>query len=308
MRGQMTHPDTDVLAEFRAGLITGLRGARITAHLRGCERCTALDEQLAGVRSLLAAVPAPALPDSVAQRLDTVLAAEVAQRHAAGRAAARAETAPRDQAERAGGDGAREPSAPRRPSGNRGFRLLALRVLAPAAAVVVLAAGGYGLSQLDLGSTSSSAASSTAGGAARSAPSAVAGAESAGHVNAPAVAPSKAGAVPGGIARAGFSVVTGQRNLTRANLAQQVRALLLVPPSARRTQTPTQQLRGCVAKLADGHPLELVESVHFEGRPATLVVARTGAEDTAWIAAPDCSDTYRHVLATTTLSSGISGP
>jgi hypothetical protein len=307
MRGQMTHLDTDVLAEFRAGLITGRRGARITAHLGGCERCTALDEQLAGVRSLLASVPAPTLPDSVAQRLDTVLAAEVTQRHAAGRAAARGEAAPADQAERAGGDGTRESPAPRRPGGNRGFRLLALRVLAPAAAVVVLGAGVYGLSHLNLGSSSSSAASSTAGGAVRSASSVPAGAESAGHVNAPAAAPSK-GAVPRGIARAGFSVVAGQRKLTQANLAQQVRTELLVPASARRTQTPTQQLRGCVAKLADGRTVELVESVRFEGRPATLVVARIGAEDTAWIAAPDCSDTYGHVLATTTLSSGISGP
>ncbi len=307
MRGQMTHLDTDVLAEFRAGLITGRRGARITAHLGGCERCTALDDQLAGVRSLLASVPAPTLPDSVAQRLDTVLAAEVAQRHAAGRAAARGEAAPADQAERAGGDGTRESPAPRRPGGNRGFRLLALRVLAPAAAVVVLGAGVYGLSHLNLGSSSSSAASSTAGGAVRSASSVPAGAESAGHVNAPAAAPSK-GAVPRGIARAGFSVVAGQRNLTQANLAQQVRAELLVPASARRTQTPTQQLRGCVARLADGRTVELVESVSFEGRPATLIVARTGAEDTAWIAAPDCSDTYGHVLATTTLPSGISGP
>ncbi len=308
MRGQMTHLDTDVLAEFRAGLITGRRGARITAHLGGCERCTALDEQLAGVRSLLASVPAPTMPDSVAQRLDTVLAAEVAQRNAPGRAAARGEAAPADQAERAGGDGTRESLAPRRPGGNRGFRRLALRVLAPAAAVVVLAAGGYGLTRINLGSSTGSAASTTAGGAVRSAPSVTAGAESAGHVNAPAARPSKAAAVPRGIARAGFSVVAGQRNLTRANLAQQVRVELLVPTSARRTQTPTRQLRGCVAKLADGHTVELVESVHFEGRPATLVVARTGAEDTAWIAAPDCSDTYRHVLATTTLSSGISGP
>jgi hypothetical protein len=304
MRGQMTHLDTDVLAEFRAGLITGRRGARITTHLGGCERCTALDEQLAGVRSLLASVPAPALPDSVAQRLDTVLAAEVAQRNAAGRTAARGEAAPADQAERAGGDGTRESSAPRRPGGNRGFRLLALRVLAPAAAVVVLAAGGYGLSQLDLGSTSSSATSSTAGGAARTA----AGAESAGHVNAPAAGPSKAGAVPRGIARPDFSLVTGQRNLTRTNLAQQVRAVLLVPPTAHRTQTPPPQLRGCVAKLAGARTLVLVESVHFEGRPATLIVARTGAEDNAWVAAPECSDTHSHVLATATLPSGISGP
>ena len=103
----MTHLDTDVLAEFRAGLITGRRGARITAHLGGCERCTALDEQLAGVRSLLASVPAPAMPDSVAQRLDTVLAAEVAQRNAAQRA-----TVQGDQAERAGGDGTPNPPRP----------------------------------------------------------------------------------------------------------------------------------------------------------------------------------------------------
>ena len=164
MRGQMTHLDTDVLAEFRAGLITGRRGARITAHLGGCERCTALDQQLAGVRSLLASVPAPALPDGVAQRLDTVLAAEVAQR-----TAARGEAVHKDQAERAGGDGTRESPAPRRPGGNRGFRLLALRVLAPAAAVVVLAAGGYGLSRLNLGSSTGSAASTTAGGAVRAA-------------------------------------------------------------------------------------------------------------------------------------------
>ena len=304
----MTHLDTDVLAEFRAGLITGRRGARITAHLGGCERCIALDQQLAGVSSLLASVPAPALPDGVAQRLDTVLAAEVAQRNAAGRTAARGEAAPADQAERAGRDGTGESPAPRRPGGNRGFRLLALRVLAPAAAVVVLAAGGYGLTRINLGSSTGSAASTTAGGAVRSAPSVASGAESAGHVNAPAARPSKAAAVPRGIARAGFSLVAGQRNLTRANLAQQVRAELLVPDSARRTQTPTPQLRGCVAKLADGHTVELVESVHFEGSPATLVVARTGAEDTAWIAAPDCSDTYRHVLATTTPPSGISGP
>src|SRR5262249_61898632 len=108
------------------------------------------------------------------------------------------------------------------------------------------------------------AASPRGGGGARPPPSAVAGAESAGPVNAPAAEPSKAGAVPRGIARADFSLVTGQRNLTRANLAQQVRAELHVPPSARRTQTPPQQLRGCVAKLADGHTLELVESVHFE--------------------------------------------
>src|SRR5204863_180546 len=76
------------------------------------------------------------------------------------------EAVPGDRAERADGDGARESPAPRRPGGNRGFRLLALRVLAPVAAVVVLAAGGYGLSRINLGSSTGSAASTSAGSAA----------------------------------------------------------------------------------------------------------------------------------------------
>ena len=125
MRGQMTHLDTDVLAEFRAGLITGRRGAKITAHLAGCDRCTALDDQLAGVSALLASVPAPPMPDSVAQRLEVVLAAEVTSRNYPERA----------QVHRPGDSG-----APDRPPAKRGFRLATWRVLAPAGAVVVLAA------------------------------------------------------------------------------------------------------------------------------------------------------------------------
>jgi nucleotide-binding universal stress UspA family protein len=297
----MTHLDTDVLAEFRAGLITGRRGARITAHLGGCARCTALDEQLAGVRSLLASVPAPAMPDSVARRLDTVLAAEVAQRDAV----------QENRAERAGGDGAPESPVPRRPGGNRSFRLLTLRVLAPAAAVVVLAAGGYGLSRANLGSSTES--STSAGSAAQgAAPTAAASAKSGGSVNAPNAGPTR-GALsrPQGITAAGITVVTGHANLSHADLGQQVRAELTVRASARTTRAATSTERGCVLGLIGHHQLELVESVLFEGSPATLVVARTGARDMAWLVAPGCSATHRHVLDTTSLPSlpsGISGP
>ena len=305
MRGQMTHLDTDVLAEFRAGLITGRRGARIAAHLAGCGRCTTLDEQLAGVSSLLASVSAPAMPDSVARRLDMVLAAEVAQRDTAQR-----EAVLQDRAERADGDSARESPAPRRPGGNRGFRLLALRVLAPAAAVVVLAAGGYGLSRINLGSSTGSSASTSAGSAERAAaPTAAASAKAGGSVNAPSAGPTK-GAVsrPQGITAAGITVVTGHANLSHADLGQQVRAALNVPPSARTTRAATSAERGCVLGLIGRQQLELVESVSFEGSPAILVVARTGARDTAWVAAPGCTATHRHVLDTTSLPSGISGP
>jgi len=270
----MTHLDTDVLAEFRAGLITGRRGARITAHLAGCDRCTALDDQLAGVSVLLASVPVPALPDRVAQRLDSVLAAEVASR---------------DDAERARGDGAAESPAPRRPRGNRGFRPLALRVLAPAAAVVLLAAGGYGLSRAGLGSSSESAASSAEGAAK---PASSPAPTSAGRrANAPEAAPA---GITGTIV-----VVTGNQKFSRAGLAQQVEAVLSAPAAG--TTRASGQLLGCVLGLAAGHPLQRVESVHFEGRPAILVVARTGADDTAWIVGPGCSRAHPDVLAMTSL-------
>ena len=61
MRGQTTHPDTDVLAEFHAGLATGRRGAMIAAHLAECDRCRALRDELAGISALFAAVPAQAM-------------------------------------------------------------------------------------------------------------------------------------------------------------------------------------------------------------------------------------------------------
>jgi hypothetical protein len=244
------------------------------------------------------------MPDSVAQRLDTVLAAEVARRDTA-----REVTAQTDGAERAGGDGMRESPAPRRPGGNRGFRLLTLRVLAPVAAVVVLGAGVYGLTRINLGSSTGSSASTAEGGAARAAtPAAEGSAKSAGRANAPVARPAQRTGPQGRITAANFSLVTGHQNLTRARLAQQVRAELLVPAAQRTTKTPSGQLRGCVARLAGHQPVELVENVYFEGSPATLVVAFTGAGDTAWIAGPDCSATQRDVLASASLRSGISGP
>ncbi len=135
MRGQMTHADTDLLAEFRAGLIAGRRGRRIGAHVAGCDRCAALGDRLAGVSALLAGVPPPVMPPSVARRLDAVLAAE-AERKA--------------DPERAGGDGLADRAADARPARHRGFRLVQVGLLAPAAAVV-LAAAGYGLSQIGRG-------------------------------------------------------------------------------------------------------------------------------------------------------------
>ncbi len=294
MRGQMTHLDSDVLAEFRAGLIARRRGARITAHLAGCDRCRALDDQLAGVSALLASVPAPAMPDSVARRLDTVLAAEVA---------ARAEAAGGDDPERAGLDRPREHRTPRHRAANRGFRPVALRVLAPVA-VVLLAAGGYGLSRLASPGgqmIASSAGSASSASAAAGANRAASGAE--GPSAAPAASPLKGAARLPRFTAANFPFVASGTNFSsdEAVRKQQVENDLRVPVASRPSEAASRQVRGCVRNLAGDHPVLLVESALFEGRPATLIVAQTGPGQTAWIAGPGCSATNRDVLATTSV-------
>lgn len=291
MRGQMTHLDADVLAEFRAGLITGRRGSKIAAHLAGCDHCTALDDKLAGVCSLLASVPAPAMPDSVARRLEGVLAAEVADR--------------RDHPERSGRDVRQQTGAHGRRSGNRGWRRPALRVLAPAAAVVLLAAGGYGVSRIVAGpgsqptfsagsaenSTTSHAANATAGGAA---PSANRAAE---PVNgSPEIKPKIKSSV-------GFTVITSGTDYQRGTFQQQLKGQMLASAS-RPVRAPSAPIAACVHRVTGGVSPVFVDSARFNGQPATIIVARTSHGEKAWALGAGCSD----VLDTTTLPPGISAP
>ncbi len=284
MRRQTTHLDTDVLAEFRAGLITGRRGTKIAAHLAGCDRCTALDDQLAGVSALLASVPAPPMPDRVAQRLDTVLAAEVTRKN----------YPERGGLDRPGGSGRHD-----RPARTRGWRLATWPVLVPVAAAVVLAAGGFGLSQIGRGPVGQSAASSAGRTVSSAAGSA---AKAASRANPPVAAPLSP--IPSARSQLKRQAVT----VSPATLRQNVEAELQRPLASRPTKASSPQVLGCVHQLADGAPLELVEGIEFDGQPATIIVARTGQQDTVWVAGPACSATTRDVLDTITVPPGISAP
>ncbi len=272
------HLDPDVLAEFRAGLITGRRGARIGAHLVACDRCAALDDELAGVSALLATVPAPAMPDSVAQRLDAALAAEVAQRNI--------------YAERADGNSSRKAGLPARPAGSHGFHWTAWRVLAPAAAVVLLAAGGYELSQLGGGPATQASSS-----AAQAASPLHRAASSAGSSSSAAAGPfTGAASTPRAQRRpAAFPVVIGP-----ATFKQQVETALRVP-AAHRATSSSAAVRACVQAVTGSVKPVLVESVRYQDQPGTLIVARTSQGYTAWIAGSGCSATNPDLLAKTTV-------
>jgi hypothetical protein len=288
MRGQMTHPDSEVLAEFRAGLITGRHGARISAHLAACDRCMGVCDQLAEVSALLAAVPASAMPDAVTQRLESMLAAEAVQRNSSERAV-----------------DPRSPDHAARPQPRRhwDFRLVALRVLAPAAAVVLLAAGGYGLSRIVGSSTNSVAAGSEAAPAASSAQAGTAAVPS-------SAAQSKHGAVPAREAPVVFGVVTSTTNYDRAALQRQLERELQLHPRAAGSAQELGSLTGCVQRVTAGTrtgTLLLVETAYFQGQPAIVIVAKSGLDDAAWVIASGCSASSDHVLATTTLP-GTSAP
>ncbi len=289
MSGQSTHLDPEVVAEFRAGLITGRRSAALAAHLAECDRCAALDADLAGVSALLAAVPPPTLPADLADRLDMVLAAEVAERkkNYSERAVVSRPRARRRAGWLAGWIGA----------GNRRFRLVAVRVLAPAA--VVLAGLGFALSQIG-GSPVTTAASAPA-----PVPSAHPAEGSATSQN-PHSLP-RAGAEESGTLR----VAASGTNYLPGTLSRQVQAALhgssQVPAA---TPAVTQQLRGCVLRITGGTEPVLMQSAHYQGQPAYVIVASRASGDLVLVvapgwAAPGCSAASKDVLDTATLPPGI---
>jgi|SRR5271165_1199090 len=307
MRGQMTHPDPDVLAEFRAGLGTGRRRARIASHLAACERCTGLSDQLGEIPALLAAVPAPAMPDAVAQRLESVLAAQVAQRDSSERTVGdpahhRAHDLAHDsayhRAHHRAHQGARHRARSPRPGRHWDFRLVALRVLAPAVGVLVLAAGGYGLSRIGGSSTSSVAAGSEAASAASGAQAGAAAAPSSAATSRPEAAPLEPAAR--------FGVVTSATDYRRATLPQQLKRELqrYARPAGSVQELAPGPVKECVLRVTAGISpvsLVLVEKAYYQGQPANVIVAARGDHDAAWVTTPTCSAGSDYVLDTTTL-------
>jgi hypothetical protein len=278
MSGQTTHLDPDVLAEFRAGLIAGRRATALAAHLADCDRCAALDTELTEVSALLAAVPPPTLPADLANRLDMVLAAEVAERA--------------NYPERA----VVPPSRARHTDGwlagwLAGNRRL-LRVLAPAAAVV-LAGVGYGLSQIGGSPAPVSAA-------APALPSALPAAGTAQNPHS-----LRAGTA----VRAPFSVVISGTNYLPGTLSKQIEAALAATrESTPAAQAPTGQLAACVQHVTGGARPALVQSARYQAQPATVIVVSRPSGDAVWVVGPGCSATSEDLLDKATLPAGISAP
>ena len=317
MRG---HPGSETIAAFREDLLPTWKAARIAAHLRECPRCAEIDAQLAAVTARLAAAPAPPMPASLAARLDAALAAEVAARAAAGAPAGHAGSAddaaratsagpavpagpapagPDRAASPARGGPGTGPGHPgpghsgpghsgpgrggpgRRAGRPRAGSRLSLRIAAVAAAVVVLAGGGYAIARVAGSQEISSTSSGAASGSSASRP--------AGSALAPEAAPRAPAGLP--------LVATGTR-YRAGQLPAQVTAVLkrypargpisAAPPPAAATFPHLDQ---CVSHVAGRQRPRLVDLAHYGTQPAAVIVVPiAGTPDVhVTVAGPDCS-------------------
>ncbi len=327
MRG---HADAATLAAFREELLSHRKAAQVSAHLAACPRCAALDAQLAEVTVLLSHAAAPPMPDTVTARIEMALAAEAAARGAApvtdpagtavpGTAVpgtAVPGTAGRNGTRGTAGQDADRGAGSRRPGwAGRGWSRPGLRVATVAAAVAVLAGGGYTVAQLLSGSPAANGAASS--------PHAVAGPGGQAKPTLPSMSND------GGIrSEAGNAAVTGPvrvvssgTNYQPAQLAAQASTLLknLSQPNthsaANSGPTPATpngylalfpSLQACVAHVAGAQHALLVDVARYRGHPAAVIIlpAPPGGRPRAIAVAPGCTASTAHVLATTPLPTG----
>lgn len=78
--GRHEHLDAAVIADLDAGVLDPARTKAAEGHVRSCLVCQGVRRDLAELPSLLAAVPAPAIPAEVAARLDAAIERAAQQR------------------------------------------------------------------------------------------------------------------------------------------------------------------------------------------------------------------------------------
>jgi hypothetical protein len=328
------HADAQQLAAFREGLLPARKAAKIAAHLSSCPRCAEVDAQLAAVTTILARTPAPPMPASLAARLDAALAAEIARapmaaspsdaaaaspagaappadaasRPAAasppgadspvGAASPAGAPAPGERAGHRAGPASGRDAAGRRARPSRSPWRLTPRLAAAAAAVVLVAGGGYAIARVALAGNSSEQTSSAGSSASRSAPSGSAAAR----------APE---AAPGAAIRGGLPLVASGTSYQPGQLPAQVGAVLKRYPAPEGSpgrptvaspvspQSAFPQLNACVSHLAGGQRPRLVDIARYGTRPAAVIVVPVPSTTTlrVWVVGPGCTGRGGDVIA-----------
>jgi hypothetical protein len=239
------------------------------------------------------------MPESVSVRIESVLAAEATQRFAA---------LPATEA------GRRElPARHRKQADRRGWQfpglsVAATRLVAAAGALAIVAGGGYELASRT--GTTTTASPSVGSQAAPMQPMSVGPEITYGGPSAqraiqsvqqstdfvPAHLTSQASAaVRAAQARGDTSTALPSFGMPGASQAQSSTASGFAAPDS----GTAGRLSGCINDIAPGRTLLLVDLAHFEGKPATIIVAAPMAASPAevWVVGSACSAIDRDVLA-----------
>jgi hypothetical protein len=189
-------------------------------------------------------------------------------------------------------------AAGRRARPSRSPWRLTPRLAAAAAAVVLVAGGGYAIARVALAGNSSEQTSSAGSSASRSAP----------NGSAAARAPE---AAPGAAIRGGLPLVASGTNYQPGQLPAQVSAVLKrYPASEGSPGRPTvaspvspesafPQLNACVSHLAGGQRPRLVDIARYGTRPAAVIVVPVPGTATlrVWVVGPGCTGQGGDVIA-----------
>jgi anti-sigma factor RsiW len=316
------HVSAETMAGFRQGELSPRRTARIGAHLAGCDRCRALDEDLAGVRTLLAGAQPPPIPEHLAARIQTALATEAASRvvRPAGSHNGMGTAVP-GLGRTARGHGWL-PHLPHLPGLPRMGSRVALGSLAAAAAVLVVIGGMYEM----FGSRGASSGSSgtAAGAPAHSSAGHAAGSEigvpvparlpasgpalqyrHSGHEDSVTPVTTDTDFTPGQLGpQAAAAVASHGAGMTKtgpdANPLSGVHSPAATPGKQPATfgNIPLALLQGCVNRIDAGELVVLVDVARYRGTPATIIVTEVtviGPEQ-IWVVGTDCSASHSDVL------------
>lgn len=307
------HVSAETMARYRQGDLNKRRISHISTHLAGCDRCSALNQDLGGLTTLLASASPPPMPDDLTARITSAIAAESAKRTAGPRVAADAPAASHRR-------------APHRSRLPRMTPRVALGGLAAAAALVLVGGGIYEA----VGRTTA-----TPGSASSGVPAAAPATRSAGNgpmasalpASGPALLYQRAGR------KGSITPISTGTDFTAADLSSQVTAEVrkygagftktgpneespghsapaspaVVPREQAGTfaDVPLASLRGCVNRIAAGSLVLLVDVAHYQGALATVIVteaAETGPMQ-IWVVGTGCSaagsDALRHATAAT---------
>lgn len=317
------HATLDELASLGADNLRPRKAARINRHVATCARCTEVSDRLSSVPALLCSVPFPQMPANLSARIDSVLAAEAAQRVAAEPAT---EAARGDLPVRAG----RRRPAPRldwhrarRPAWT--LSVPATRVIATAAAIIVVAVGGYEIASHTAG-TAISPSSSAGAGAAQPTPfsSQVSFGGSVtyqqnGSAAAIQMGSSSANFQPATLVDQAQAAVTAAQGegvhshaVKNSSLATPTSSFAISSSRAASgslagpgTISPGSQLAACMNRvITPGQVVLLVERAKFENKPATILVTAPAAlsgttppkEAEIWALGSACSASNSDVL------------